>query len=48
MKVIMNYRKANVKYVNQLVELRTKHLIDEGCFSEGDIDKELEKIFFFQ
>ena len=41
----MNYRKANIEDVNQLVELRKKQLIDEGCYSENNIDAELEKYF---
>lgn len=42
----MNYRKANIKDVSQLVELRKKQLIDEGCYSENNIDDELERYFF--
>ncbi len=41
----MNYRKANVEDVKQLVELRKKQLIDEGCYSDNNIDDELEKYF---
>ena len=41
----MNYRKADIKDVNQLVELRKKQLIDEGCYSDNNIDDELEKYF---
>ena len=41
----MNYRKANIEDVSQLVELRKKQLIDEGCYSENNIDEELEKYF---
>lgn len=42
----MNYRKASIEDVNQLVELRKKQLIDEGCYSENNIDDELENYFF--
>lgn len=42
----MNYRKANIKDVSQLVELKRKQLIDEGCYSENNIDDELERYFF--
>lgn len=41
----MNYRKADIKDVKQLVELRKKQLIDEGCYSDNNIDDELEKYF---
>lgn len=41
----MNYRKANIEDVNQLVELRKKQLIDEGGYSDNNIDDELEKYF---
>lgn len=36
----MNYRKANIEDVNQSVQLRKKQLIDEGCYSENNIDAE--------
>lgn len=41
----MNYRKANIDDINCLVELRKKQLIDEGCYSDNDIDEELEQFF---
>ncbi len=41
----MNYRKADKNDVRQLVELRKKQLIDEGCYSENHIDDELERYF---
>ena len=43
----MKYRKANLSDVNQLIELRKRQLIDEGCYSEHNIDDELEKYFSF-
>ena len=41
----MNYRKANLEDITQLVELRKKQLIDEGSNADTDIDGELEKYF---
>lgn len=41
----MHYRKANLGDVNQLVELRKKQLIDEGCYLNNNIDDELVKFF---
>ncbi len=41
----MTYRKANIKDIDQLVELRKKQLIDEGCYSDNNIDNELGKYF---
>ena len=41
----MNYRKATIEDVNQLVELRKKQLIDEGSSADKNIDDELEKYF---
>lgn len=43
----MDFRKATINDVRQLVELRKKQLIDEGSYVEKDIDEELEKYFFF-
>ncbi len=41
----MNFRKAELKDVPQLVEMRKKQLIDEGARAEINIDNELEKFF---
>lgn len=41
----MTYRKANIKDIDQLAELRKKQLIDEGCYSDNNIDNELGKYF---
>lgn len=41
----MNYRKANIDDIRCLVELRKKQLIDEGCYSDTNIDDELERYF---
>lgn len=41
----MDYRKANISDVSQLVELRKRQLMDEGCYSTYDIDDELEQYF---
>jgi len=41
----MNYRKANIDDISFLVELRKKQLIDEGCYSDTNIDEELERYF---
>ena len=41
----MNFRKAELKDVPQLVEIRKKQLIDEGTHAEINIDNELEKFF---
>lgn len=41
----MNYRKADMRDISSLVELRKKQLIDEGCYSDSDIDDELKRYF---
>lgn len=41
----MNYRKANIDDIRCLVVLRKKQLIDEGCYSDTNIDDELERYF---
>ena len=41
----LNYRKAYLDDVSRLVELRKKQLIDEGCYADNNIDKELQKYF---
>lgn len=41
----MDYRKANIEDVKHLVELRKRQLIDEGCYSDKNIDDELERYF---
>ena len=41
----MNYRKANTDDISCLVELRKKQLVDEGCYSDTNIDEELEHYF---
>lgn len=41
----MNYRKANINDINQLVELRKSQLTDEGLYSDIKIDDELKKYF---
>lgn len=41
----MNYRKAEVKDVPQLIELRKKQLVDEGLSPTNNIDIELKQYF---
>lgn len=41
----MEYRKADLKDVEQLTELRKRQLIDEGGYSDVNIDKELVNYF---
>ena len=41
----MNYRKANIDDIRCLVVLRKKQLVDEGCYSDTNIDDELERYF---
>lgn len=41
----MNFRKATKEDVKHLAYLRKKQLIDEGCYSECNIDDELERYF---
>lgn len=41
----MNYRKATIDDINQLIDLRKKQLVDEGIDPGIDIDAELA-IFF--
>ncbi|MBE6183169.1 GNAT family N-acetyltransferase [Heyndrickxia ginsengihumi] len=41
----MKYRKATIKDIDQLVELRKKQLVDEGIKANKDIDAELHLFF---
>lgn len=41
----IEYRKANIEDVKQLVELRKNQLVDERCYSDNNIDDELEEYF---
>ncbi len=41
----MQYRKADINDIPQLIELRKKQLIDEGIEPSVDIDKELHEFF---
>ncbi|MED3651743.1 MULTISPECIES: GNAT family N-acetyltransferase [Heyndrickxia] len=41
----MNYRKATIEDINQLIDLRKKQLIDEGIEPTIDIDPELSAFF---
>lgn len=41
----VHFRKANLKDVDKLVELRKRQLIDEGAFTDGNIDIELKDYF---
>ncbi|GIO27494.1 N-acetyltransferase [Ornithinibacillus bavariensis] len=42
---MLNYRKANVDDISQLIELRKKQLLDEGIDPNIDIDTELYNFF---
>lgn len=41
----MNYRKANMDEIHQLIDLRKQQLIDEGIEPSQDIDAELQVFF---
>lgn len=41
----MNYRKANLDDINELIDLRKKQLVDEGIEPNLDIDEELHNFF---
>ncbi len=41
----MDYRKATIKDINMLIELRKNQLIDEGVSADKDINDELEDFF---
>ncbi len=41
----MNYRKATIKDIDKLIELRKKQLVDEGIEPNIDIEKELSVFF---
>ena len=41
----MNYRKADIKDISLLVDIRKKQLIDDGIEPNIDIDEELTKYF---
>lgn len=42
---MMNFRKANIKDIPVLIDVRKKQLIDEGIEPNIDIDEELTKYF---
>lgn len=44
-RLAMYYRKASIKDIDQLIELRKKLLIEEGFCSDNNIDEELEQYF---
>jgi len=41
----MEFRKANINDVNELVTLRKRQLLDEGAIEEQNIDRELKEYF---
>jgi GNAT superfamily N-acetyltransferase len=41
----MEFRRANIDDLNELVNLRKQQLLDEGSKAEQDIDKDLEEYF---
>ena len=41
----MEFRRANIDDINELINLRKQQLLDEGDNAEQDIDKELEEYF---
>ena len=41
----MEFRKANINDVNELINLRKQQLLDEGDIAENNIDNDLKKYF---